>query len=138
MKKSIAFLICCAMFTCCDREIGFIIDPKIAIYVDNFYHEAEIRGVVLRLDNLNVSVINLGDRFGLTKDGKYVYIHQPFVESYSGYSLELEVIIFHELGHALLSKGHIDDHKAIMNTTPNINCYGVDQRTEFINDLFNN
>lgn len=112
------------LFRCCDfLDPGYEIDPRLQPYVDNFYQEAAQRGVSLRDDDLKVSLASIS-QFGRTYFDKVIKINAKVFDSYteSGqkYSEEVEFIIFHELGHALL---HLEHTEGIMAKSPAIRAY---------------
>jgi hypothetical protein len=142
MYTRLFFIILLAVVSACDFDptIEYRIDPRLTAYVDEFYSEATERGFTLRRERLTVSVSNVNGKFGLTYDGRDVVIDSDFVELYQaqgGYATEIEVIVFHELGHALLGRGHIDA-VSIMNEQPCLNCYAGsnEERKEYLDELF--
>jgi hypothetical protein len=124
----------------CDDPI-YCIEPELSPYVLKFYEEAEARGIALQRDNL-VVVRKAGlKQFGLTRHGlgqTMCWINKGFAEAYPEYSAELEVIVFHELGHALLDLKHIDGHRNLMESTPNITYYRgkPEVRSKTLDELF--
>lgn len=123
-----------------DSTIYYWVDPDAKQYVDKFYLEAEQRGVILQKTNLSVSFFNL-NKFGETDSRSkeiLVRIDSDLLNTYGKeYSTEIEVIVFHELGHALLGRPHFDGALAVMNTSPCINCYKDDalKRSRLLDDL---
>ena len=136
----------------------FIIDSRIKIYVDNFYHEANVRGVILPKSNLIIKLKKglfnetgaLGRSIiesGIFSDKQEtVYIDEEFFNSYK-YNC-VESVVFHELGHTLLNrKDHEYRIPSIMGN--GYICYCKDgyknqcdasenQRSVFLDELFYN
>jgi len=140
MKKLIfiaLLLLLSSCFSDFDVTVEYRIDPLLQPYVDKFYQEAAQRHIELQHYDLIVSLSNI-DEFGLTV-GTSVRINDKFFYNYDEYSMEIEAVVFHELGHALLHKDHMDKQPGIMNTTVCIDCYIDDEflRTQYLDKLFN-
>lgn len=120
-----------------DRTVEYRIDDRLKPYVNKFYEEASHYGISLRSEDLTVGISDIGDVFGITYDRRNVIIDYQFFNFYSKvYSYEVEVILFHELGHALLKQTHRDHIRSIMNTSPNLRCLSSDKRVEMLEELF--
>lgn len=117
------FLLLTSCLSSFDYDVEYRIDPLVKSYVDDFRVEAESRGIELDWTNLilEVAPANRGqfkmegkDILGLTKHigpQVYVYIDEGLLNS----PCELEGVIFHELGHALLNREHISSRSSYMN-----------------------
>ena len=127
MKNLFILILALAVQSCSlnsfDQEVEYRVDPLLKSYVDKFYEEAEKREVELQKVNLIVLLSNeIGSKFGLSeiKNGqKIVSINSYLVDSNEK---RLKVIIFHELGHALLNRRHKDTQSSIMNSAPCTSC----------------
>jgi|ADGO01.1.fsa_nt_gi hypothetical protein len=122
MKKiSTVFLLMLFVIACKDDEgTTFQIDPDLIQHVNAFYDEAAERGVNLTKSNLVVRVsdsIN-EDWAGYTfkdDDQRYVFINDDKYMEFKDQPYIIEYMVFHELGHALLNKGHCGSCESIMN-----------------------
>lgn len=109
-------LIFIVVFLACNfvDEIHFEIDPRLQWVVDEFYYEAELRGIYLNKDGLVV-------RIGVTRNsadfqgGKisFITINSSFFKNGYPDSLALQYIVFHEFGH-YLGREHTNGY-SIMN-----------------------
>src|SRR5690348_3481890 len=100
----LTFLLSCNDF---DYVDPYYISPELQEYVDNFYKEASARNCPVRDYKLEVLIQDLDDynALGICWDGGVVAIDRDFLNSHNKtYSLELEAVVFHELGHALLNR----------------------------------
>lgn len=144
------------IFFACQKNKNTLIDGNLREYVDRFYAEAEIRGIELSRDNLEVifrdlseeSVCGLGNsRYEGTDLRKVEISPEPFC--WGGRSeWSRENLIFHELGHAVLARPHINDllpnglPKDMMcgsGTCDNFSVYGqytLGKRTYYLDKLF--
>lgn len=122
----------CNQFNSTEYQVA----PELKNFVDNFFYEAQIRGVNLPKNNL---IIRL--KSGLKSDGKivnglttwqtglngdpqvYTWINEEyFNDNNNSYSLFcLESTVFHELGHGVLKIIPHDNGFSIMN--PAIRCF---------------
>lgn len=138
MKKCIIIPVLITLTSCFssfDQEVEYRIDPRVSEYVNEFFSEAEKRGIVLYKHNLIVVVAH-----------RYEYIKDPIINSKAGYAWKegdqriiwidedtfnhlsnahithkttcrttwLKLLVFHELGHSLLNREHNKQH-SIMN-----------------------
>ena len=126
----------------CANEERYAIEPDLELFVDRFYSEGEARGLIIERENLIVMIKNdlnkIDQAWGLSKrkgGQRFVYIDREYYDDMlRGNNLEeIEFLVFHELGHALLGRGHLTGVKSIMNTGWT-SYYG--QRKEFIDELF--
>lgn len=105
----------------------FEVDPRLEHWVNKFYEAGVARGVDLQKDFLTVQFTRhqKGDELGRGKCGKFPWVEISYYEySYRmtafGHgkqvdSLALEYLIFHELGHAWVCRGHCGSY-SIMET----------------------
>lgn len=115
-KYCLFFLLFPILFAC-QKNKNTLINGNLREYVDRFYDEAEVRGIELSKDNLEVifrdlseeSVCGLGNsRYEGTDLRKVEISPEPFC--WGGRSeWSRENLIFHELGHAVLARAHIND-----------------------------
>jgi len=106
--------------------------------VELFYREAEVRGYNLRDHDLIVKPGTLsGNTIGLCQLGggpPTVTIDAEFWDTAD--ADEREVLVFHELGHCLLDRPHVDDHLAIMSSYLLSSSYYAANKTALIDELF--
>lgn len=105
--------------------VHFDIDPSLKVYVNNFYNQAEKRGFIFQKDNLAVELGNLQNgkdgAYGMTYGpGDIIKIDREFANDQithfnlpngikdSTHFYFLEYVVFHELGHAVLARKHLD------------------------------
>lgn len=130
---AIAFLLSSCAF---DQTIEYRIEPALQVHVDNFFNEAQARGVDISHENLIVE-FGITGYTGLThKRGHQRVItidHSITSES----DPKIELVIFHEMGHALLGLGHIEGVDAIMNAHPRLSLLATDsiRRSILISEL---
>jgi len=149
-------LISIGLFTSCKNSHEYKIDPAFADYLQKFKDEAAARG-----KKFNPESTGLIMEFGTLSDGTAGLTHYEtpiriqFDKTYwddisksTGADLMKEDLVFHELGHGLLGRGHLnstlsnDDWKSIMcggtkvdNRPWNINYRGV-RRSYYLDELF--
>jgi Zn-dependent peptidase ImmA (M78 family) len=90
-----------------------ITEPELEVIVNEFFHEADIRGVVIPKENLIVCYNEKlrADCGGLATNygpQRMVQINPKFKNTRL-----FKHVIFHELGHSLLGRGHVK-HPSIM------------------------
>jgi hypothetical protein len=87
------------------------IEPEVKPYVDRFVAEAQLRGVVLDVSGLTVRFVdqlvltNKGFQFGYCEDGTVTIVKPYFLAQLD---VNREVVLFHELGHCVLNRTHVD------------------------------
>ena len=98
-----------------DEEPQYLIDVPLLEYFDRFAAEAAIRNVVIDYKEMMISgdirVIstpNVIGQCGHTEEEPNVVIVDKFYWDDAD-ELEREFLVFHELGHCALKRGHIDD-----------------------------
>jgi len=132
--KRLSWLSFVLLFICCKKQNetpqSSSIDPALQIYVDRFYEEATTRGVKLN-DLLNASITNDIDVCGQGHSPEFNgMFEQPTILINESCWSQLnavakESLIFHELGHALLNRIHIDGVLA-NGHSKSIMCAGAD------------
>ena len=103
----------------CDKE--FMVQPELREYYSNFKVDARVRGIIVEDENL---IITLKDINSDTKLGRYTQAlggqRYIYVDSASYYAGLGKLILYHELGHAILNRKHTK-HFSLMN--PNVTKY---------------
>lgn len=101
----------------CKKDAVYNVPSNIQPYIDEFIAEAAIRGVELDVNNLVVLfeenlVVGGIDAAGLCQRGRNetptIKLDTTSVNWQSNLSSR-EQLVFHELGHCILERGHIDD-----------------------------
>jgi hypothetical protein len=145
------------VFYSCTNSHEYKIDPEFTAYLQRFEAEGASRGHTFdpQTSGLIMEFGNLSDNnAGLTHFEMPIRIqidktYWKTVSNSSGADLMKEDLIFHELGHALLGRDHLnatlenDDWKSIMcggikvnNRSWNIN-YRGERRNYYVDELFN-
>lgn len=129
----------------CSDEPDFI-DGRVSQYVNQFYSEASARG----LNNLSKDVTVLVKPMDCGCDGvtygTKIYIEQTFYDFNKSrakanpqydqyYNRVIESVVMHELGHAVLKKGHSSGLMA-EKTPYHLYAWYDDKRKEFLDGLF--
>ncbi len=102
------------LITACSQEVEYQIDSAFDIYVSNFEYEASIRERNLDVASLEISIYFsdipnshvLGQCLSFSDASHEVVIDS--LEWFTLDELEKEYLIFHELGHCVLGRGHDD------------------------------
>jgi len=140
MRIAIALLFlvsACAEF---DQTLQYRIDPPFQTHVDAFFYEAEIRGVDLQKENLIVTTSKDLNR----KLGQFSTCGEQRIVEIIDYAAHyepthLEVLMFHELGHALLRRGHTCEDNSIMCDDINLQAFTTPaERKILLDELFTN
>lgn len=105
-----------AIFTNCNKSKNKIVDRELAPFVDRFFEEAKSRNVEVSDDNLEVVFRDLSDEgvcgLGYFKfegtDLRKVEITPDFFCWGFQDDFAKENLVFHELGHAILRKTHVN------------------------------
>lgn len=147
-----ALLILTLFLTSCtitfDQELEYTIDPGVIQHVDQFFLEAESRGIMLQKYNLIVSITPNGTDYfsgnyaGLSKkegDQRIILIDTDTFESFKDQPEAIEKLIFHEMAHAFLNLPHNDNSTSIMGVLSPISVYvnHPDLRKTLIDNMFN-
>lgn len=143
--KCIIIALCFATLSCKDDEVDRepVIDPGLADYVNSFVEAGKIRGKAISADHLEARfetvVGNCG--YGWT-DPPRIHIDPACWNILPEVGKEL--LVFHELGHALLERSHSsvrlpnDDYASIMVEDPTTlyNEYTIEKRAYYLDELF--
>ena len=114
LTRVLLSLVLAFILSCDSEELpGPMIDDELKPYVDRFYDEAEIRGISLaqNMDALIADdVMPCGQGHSPEFNGMFdrptIIIRESCWESLN--NVAREILVFHELGHALLNRIHID------------------------------
>jgi len=148
MKTLTFLLIASFSLTGCSilQDTEYYIQPELEFYVNEFYIEAESRGLSPQRNNLifiiekNVTSrwggegVTITEKGGLNPDTQLkCYIDEDYYNSVD--SICLKQTIFHELGHGILKRGH-NNTWSIMNTS--VRCFGkkAEYEKRLIDELF--
>jgi Zn-dependent peptidase ImmA (M78 family) len=106
-----------------DQTIYYRVDKRLSLYVDDFFIEANRNGVNLYKENLAVVITEDIDSYHSGTSSKLgsqrlVKINSFSYNAYKNDSIAIRLLIYHELGHALLNRRHSSDF-SIMNTSIN-------------------
>lgn len=142
------------MCSCGDPDIVFEVSPELLPYVNSFYEEAAKRNVVLNPE-LTAEFSDLDGPCGIGSSPEFqgspdipaIVIDNACWDGLNEVAREL--LVYHELGHALLSRKHIDAvlpngyTKSIMCAGADDECsalpdYGtcIDRRSYYVDELF--
>lgn len=141
--KIIIGLLMMFLLTSCNfnDDIEYKVDERLQPYVDKFFEEAASRGLIFQKYNLVVSIQpKLKEGAGLSRSEghqRVVVIDQSTYDFLKGAHESMEVIVFHELGHALLYRNHCDT-QSIMNPAMSLNQYAAkpEVRKIIVDELF--
>lgn len=145
MKHFLILSLCLICLSCSiDPTIEYSIDPYLAPYLETFYSEGEARGITFQKEALIMKfdeTLTVVDEThpGVSIPGsrqKAVYF-SPIIKDYA--FSKREIVIFHELGHALLNRGHSNDPTSLMYFKPDLNVDFADPviRKKLLDELFN-
>ena len=159
MYRSIVFLLFVIIISSCQQDLtdqedsqisGVDIDSELAPYFIIFQEEASNHGLNIDYESSNVSAeiiqIDEGSVAGTCStnghDLRHITIDQSFWNRAS--PLLREMVIFHELGHCILGRGHSEDQfdngicRSIMRSGLGdcIDAYSATNRTYYIEELF--
>ena len=101
-----------------DDEPQFLVDEPLQEYFDRFAAEGAIRNVVIDYEALKISgdirIIStpnvIGQCIHTEKEPNTVVVDKFYWDTAD--DLEREFLVFHELGHCALNRGHLDDSDA--------------------------
>lgn len=107
------------------QSIEYEIPEDVNLIVQSFIQEAEVRGIHLPTTKLNVRFENnLGFNgsitfFGLCKKeaGVPTMILDSFFWHHTASPIFKEMLVFHELGHCWLNRGHEESNLSLMDDT---------------------
>ena len=127
-----------------DQTLEYRIDVKLEKHVNQFFIEAEKRGISLYKENLIVSLQDCYDCVGQSikiGEQRLIKINKDdicWIENQNNSQTAIENLIFHELGHTLLNRQHNDPKYSIMASGLSLYEYANDslKRTVLIDELF--
>ena len=118
MKRNYLYLLLLfVFFTNCGKDKNKLVDKDLAVYVDRFFAEADLREMDVSDDNLEVVFKDLTDE-GICGLGHFRYEGTDLrkVEITPSFfcwgfhdDLARENLVFHELGHAILRRNHVNN-----------------------------
>lgn len=126
------------------EEKEFNSTPELQSYVDQFFIEANDRGLYYPKGNLIVAFkknLNKSEQaWGIStkKLGqRIIYIDYDFFYEQKQYRDRIEALIFHEMGHAILNRKHCES-QSLMNPSWGFSCYEnlPKIRKIFVDELF--
>lgn len=137
-------ILSCVTFIACESEPIAEMDERLDPYVQSFLIEAEHRDLALQADNLIGIISDLEDASGQCAQGtaKTLRIDSEFWQGST--HLQREFLVFHELGHCLLDRRHLDTSNddgtctSIMHSS-NLVCtiaYTSETRKDYLDELF--
>jgi len=151
----IGYLLMCSILvlqSCGKGEERAAVDSQLQVFFEEFSTEAQIRGLEIDLTEMDVSGFfdNIEDQLTMGQckqyddDSKEVVIDADHWNKLS--STEKEYLVFHELGHCVLGREHLntkDDRGncvSIMQSGEG-GCrdnYSTNKRTDYLDELFDN
>ena len=147
----ILFLLVLAIFSGCEKdEIVPTIDPELQPYFDLFLEEGSKRGKNIQIEDFQIAASieeitknSVAGQCTQTEGAmSEVLIDQQYWRGYT--PLQREALIFHELGHCILKRSHLDDKDpdgnciSIMESGGG-NCvflYNEENRSHYLDELF--
>ena len=114
--KYILFFLALTAFAGCEKkEIVLTIDPELQPYFDTFLEEGSQRGRNIQIENYlitaSIEEISRQSVAGQCTQSEgtisQVLIDQQYWRGYT--PLQRESLVFHELGHCILKRSHLDD-----------------------------
>jgi hypothetical protein len=136
---------------CSEDEPELAIDPALEGILETFAQEAASRGVLIDYESLNLTArLQTVTRAGVagfcssTQEGDpEIVVDRDFWNRVI--PLQQELVVFHELGHCILGRGHTDDLDdmgnclSIMNTFVNTcqSSFNSMTRSQYLDELFN-
>lgn len=139
-------------YSCGKEEASQGVNAELSSYIKEFENEAKKRGADIDLENLEALIVDtiefsrpvcgLGATFEFMDRGfPQILIDRNCWDSYN--SSTKEILVFHELGHAILGRNHINSYlpdgyipKSIMNTTLGFGFESSKMRDYYIDELF--
>jgi hypothetical protein len=114
--KSMILIVGILMLANCELidQNHFDIEIGLRPFVANFYDESIKRGVRVQRENLLVYLMKLDGLMGETMTSTAIptiHIDEAIFDKYINKKpLYIEYVVFHELGHALLHRDHLDSY----------------------------
>jgi len=130
-----------------DTEFQYFVQSELQPFFDKFYAEGTARGKVLDMESVSgvlgdLPAANVLGRCEQSTSHGTVTIDQVFWDKASYY--EKEYVVFHELGHCVLDRRHLEDQRAdgscvSMMQSGSGGCrmsYNAQTRSEYLDELF--
>lgn len=149
MKKLLISIIPILSLVSCfnsfDQTIEYRIEPTLEKHVNQFFDEAESRGLVLYKENLIISYnedINAAGYSFKQGDQRIIFIKKSVINHFKSTrenpNWAIENLMFHELGHSILFRKHCDPKYSIMELGMSFYEYENDstKRVLLVNELF--
>jgi len=153
MKSLLTLILPCLFLviaSSCNKENDNEIAAELQVYFDNFVEEGTARGMEISLDDVDIGgyIENIEQRGTLGQCKSYsngsgqVVIDEPYWNRVD--ETEREYLVFHELGHCLLDREHLDS-KDVSGICTSImqsgegrckGIYNLDNRQELLDELF--
>jgi hypothetical protein len=134
-----------------DNTLGYIESPSFSIYLDRFKHEASLLNISIdRIENIDIVYGDYSTTYTIgmclkTENEVIIYLDFNFWTKMSNDTLR-EALLFHELGHCFLNRGHdetliIKDNKQIDKSIMSISLLYYDiynkYKEYYMKELFN-
>jgi hypothetical protein len=149
MKTRDFFLIFLAALTvsnACEQKEFRVVDARLKPYFERFQDEAILRGLELDFSEIEGRIEELEGVGGRCEHNSELpdVVKINFVFWEQANEVDREFIVFHELGHCVLNRTHLDTKKtdgtcrSIMHsgTSGCRNTYGPDTREAYLQELF--
>jgi Zn-dependent peptidase ImmA (M78 family) len=130
----------CSLF----EEPHWDIETDLSVWVEKFYTEAEKRGKIIQRQYLTVQFDGHIKYAGVSERGRHIvkinsaFFYQHFTINKDSFAVEY--VVFHELGHALMDKRHVDSYAIMNNCCKTLNVYthkdSADFRVKMMDKLF--
>lgn len=148
MKNTLAIVFCLILVSCSDNDAH--VEAELQDYFNRFENEAFARGVLVDLEDLDLSGYieniesngTIGQCTSFSDGSKEVVVDIRRWNSMS--DLEREYVTFHELGHCVLERSH-DNSSHVNGTCQSImqsgsndcrSLYTLTNRNEMLDELF--
>ena len=117
-----------------DDDYSYV-DPAARLYFDLFVIEAQNRGINLDYSRVKIGFVSLSGNTAGETDFKR---NRILIDSTSGlWRASPEILVFHELGHLILNRDHVQGHPSIMNPGGIIVTFYYADRDKYVDELFN-
>jgi len=145
LSRLLIIFVCVLLMISCEDDDKYSIAPDFTTYVDRFVSEANLRGITINTDKLDVHFGDLeSDICGQgSPDPPKVRFNKTCWDNLP--DVPKEILMFHELGHAILRRQHDQgvlpngDYKSIMYPDPAVlyNEHTPEKRIYYLDELFN-
>lgn len=155
IRIPILALLVVTLFGCdSERETVYSVPPELENYITSFEMEASIRGIELNINDLVVEYMSdleldgveaAGLCFSETSDDAPTIHLDTLSSNWTSSEHTREALIFHELGHCVLDRGHTSallpncNFKSIMKPSgdPSYSSFTLYKRAYYLDELFN-